>query len=112
MLFDGKHNRIMTKVVAIIAIVGLGQLLVVQQGGFDLSLPGAVSLAVVVATHYPQQDDALLWQAVHWALKTSSPDFSSRFASLISTTPTFWMRAATASGALDEPAAGWLALVT
>jgi ribose transport system permease protein len=49
---------------AIIAIVGLGQLLVVQQGGFDLSLPGAVSLAVVVATHYPQQNDALLYQAV------------------------------------------------
>ena len=49
---------------AIIAIVGLGQLLVVQQGGFDLSLPGAVSLAVVTATHYPHQDNALLWQAV------------------------------------------------
>ncbi|TCR94754.1 ABC transporter permease [Rhizobium sp. BK418] len=49
---------------AIIAVVGLGQLLVVQQGGFDLSLPGAVSLAVVMATHYPQQDDALLYQAV------------------------------------------------
>lgn len=53
---------------AIIAIVGLGQLLVVQQGGFDLSLPGAVSLAVVVATHYPQQNDALLGQAVLVAL--------------------------------------------
>ncbi|TCM50732.1 monosaccharide ABC transporter membrane protein (CUT2 family) [Rhizobium sp. PP-F2F-G48] len=49
---------------AIIAIVGLGQLLVVQHGGFDLSLPGAVSLAVVVSTHYPQQDDGLLYQAV------------------------------------------------
>ncbi len=49
---------------AIIAIVGLGQLLVVQQGGFDLSLPGAVSLAVVTATHYPQGDDALLLPAV------------------------------------------------
>ena len=49
---------------AIIAIVGLGQLLVVQQGGFDLSLPGAVSLAVVVATHHPQQNDGLLYQAV------------------------------------------------
>ncbi|MFX8543007.1 hypothetical protein ABTM06_20090, partial [Acinetobacter baumannii] len=48
---------------AIIVFVGLGQLLVVQQGGFDLSLPGAVSLAVVVATHYPQQNDALLYQA-------------------------------------------------
>jgi ribose transport system permease protein len=53
---------------AIIAIVGLGQLLVVQQGGFDLSLPGAVSLAVVVSTHYPHQDDALLYQAVLLAL--------------------------------------------
>lgn len=49
---------------AVVAIVGLGQLLVVQQGGFDLSLPGAVSLAVVVSTHYPQQDDALLPVAV------------------------------------------------
>ena len=53
---------------AIIAIVGLGQLLVVQQGGFDLSLPGAVSLAVVIATHHPHQDNALLYQAVLIAL--------------------------------------------
>ena len=49
---------------AIIAIVGLGQLLVVQQGGFDLSLAGGVSLAVVISTHYPQGDDALLLPAV------------------------------------------------
>ena len=49
---------------AIIAIVGLGQLLVVQQGGFDLSLPGAVSLAVVTATHEAHQADGLLLQAV------------------------------------------------
>ncbi len=49
---------------ALIAIVGLGQLLVVQQGGFDLSLPGAVSLAVVQATHYPHQDNAQLLPAV------------------------------------------------
>lgn len=53
---------------AIIAIVGLGQLLVVQQGGFDLSLPGSVSLAVVTSTHFPQQNDALLYQAVLLAL--------------------------------------------
>ena len=49
---------------AIIAIVGLGQLLVVQQGGFDLSLAGGVSLAVVISTHYPQGDNALLLPAV------------------------------------------------
>jgi ribose transport system permease protein len=49
---------------AIIAIVGLGQLLVVQQGGFDLSLPGAMSLAVVTATHEAHQDNGLLLYAV------------------------------------------------
>ena len=53
---------------AIIAIVGLGQLLVVQQGGFDLSLPGAVSLAVVTATHEAHQDNGMLLYAVGLAL--------------------------------------------
>ena len=48
---------------AIMAIVGLGQLLVVQQGGFDLSLPGAVSLAVVTATHEAHQDNSMLLYA-------------------------------------------------
>ena len=43
---------------AVIAIVGLGQLLVVQQGGFDLSVAGGVSLAVVIAAHYPDGDNA------------------------------------------------------
>ena len=38
---------------AVLAIVGIGQTLVVQQGGIDLSVPGAVSLAVVIATHFP-----------------------------------------------------------
>jgi ribose transport system permease protein len=49
---------------AIIAIVGLGQLLVVQQGGFDLSLAGAVSLAVVTSTHEAHQDNGQLFYAV------------------------------------------------
>ena len=48
----------------IIAIVGLGQLLVVQQGGFDLSVAGGVSLAVVISAHYPDGDDARLLPAV------------------------------------------------
>ena len=43
---------------AILAIVGLGQMLVVQQGGFDLSVPGGVSLAVVIASHVPAGNDA------------------------------------------------------
>lgn len=49
---------------AVLAIVGLGQMLVVQQGGFDLSVPGSVSLAVVIATHMPNGNDAALFQAV------------------------------------------------
>jgi len=53
---------------AIIAIVGLGQLLVVQQGGFDLSLAGGVSLAVVISAHYPAGNNALLLTAVFIAL--------------------------------------------
>lgn len=49
---------------AVLAIVGLGQMLVVQQGGIDLSVPGAVSLAVVISTHMPNENDALLLPAV------------------------------------------------
>ncbi|MCB1334029.1 MAG: ABC transporter permease [Roseivivax sp.] len=49
---------------SVLAIVGLGQMLVVQQGGFDLSVPGSVSLAVVIATHMPNGNDAALMQAV------------------------------------------------
>src|SRR6185436_2506564 len=49
---------------AIIAIVGLGQMLVVQQGGFDLSVAGGVSLAVVISTHLPAGDDTQLLPAV------------------------------------------------
>lgn len=52
---------------AILAIVGLGQMLVVQQGGFDLSVAGGVSLAVVISTHYPSGDSAYLLQAVAMA---------------------------------------------
>jgi ribose transport system permease protein len=49
---------------AVLAIVGLGQMLVVQQGGFDLSVPGGVSLAVVISAHYPAGNDALLLPAI------------------------------------------------
>ena len=45
---------------AVLAIVGLGQMLVVQQGGIDLSVPGAVSLAVVIVTHIPNENDGQL----------------------------------------------------
>lgn len=49
---------------AVLAIVGLGQMLVVQQGGIDLSVPGSVSLAVVLVTHIPNENDAMLVPAV------------------------------------------------
>ena len=38
---------------AVLAIVALGQTLVVQQGGIDLSVAGSVSLVVVIITHEP-----------------------------------------------------------
>ena len=53
---------------AILVIVGLGQMLVVQQGGFDLSVAGGVSLAVVISTHVPAGDSANLPSAVLLAL--------------------------------------------
>ncbi len=53
---------------AVLAIVSLGQTLVVQQGGIDLSVPGAVSLTVVIATHQAAGDDSKLLMAVLMAL--------------------------------------------
>ncbi|SLN53877.1 Ribose transport system permease protein RbsC [Aquimixticola soesokkakensis] len=53
---------------AVAVIVSLGQMLVVQQGGFDLSVPGAISLSVVISTHYPAGNDAELLPAVLLAL--------------------------------------------
>jgi ribose transport system permease protein len=53
---------------AVLAIVGLGQLLVVQQGGIDLSIPGAVSLAIVIVSHEPNGDNSLLVPAILMAI--------------------------------------------
>ena len=53
---------------AVLAIASLGQTLVVQQGGIDLSVPGAISLTVVIATHQANGDDARLLPAVLMAL--------------------------------------------
>jgi len=49
---------------AILAIVGLGQMLVVQQGGVDLSIPGAVSLAIVISSHEAAGDNSKLLPAI------------------------------------------------
>ena len=53
---------------AVLAIVGLGQTLVIQQGGIDVSVPGAVSLTIVISTHQPDGDDSKLLGAVLTAL--------------------------------------------
>jgi ribose transport system permease protein len=49
---------------AILAIVGLGQMLVVQQAGFDMSLPGSVSLAVVLVAYISYGDSSRLGMAL------------------------------------------------
>ncbi len=58
----------MLPIAAVLAVAGLGQMLVVQQGGIDLSVAGAMSLAVVTVTHLPDQDNALLLPAVLLAI--------------------------------------------
>jgi ribose transport system permease protein len=49
---------------AILAIVGLGQMLVIQQAGIDLSVPGSVSLAAVIVSALPELGDSQLLPAV------------------------------------------------
>lgn len=53
---------------AILAIVGLGQMLVIQQAGIDLSVAGAVSLAAVIVTVYPGGDNDKLPGALMFAV--------------------------------------------
>jgi ribose transport system permease protein len=53
---------------AISALVAVGQTLVVQQRGLDLSIPGAISLAALLVTKFPNQADALLPAAIVLAL--------------------------------------------
>lgn len=43
---------------ALLAIVGMGQTLVVQQGGIDLSVPGMISMTVAIMTEYPNGDSS------------------------------------------------------
>lgn len=53
---------------AVLAVAGLGQMLVVQQGGIDLSVAGGVSLAVVIVVHEPAGDSSKLVPAVLMAI--------------------------------------------
>lgn len=58
----------MLPIACVLAVVGLGQMLVVQQGGIDLSVPGMMSLSIVIVTHNPDGDDAKLVPAILLAL--------------------------------------------
>jgi ribose transport system permease protein len=51
-----------------LAIAGLGQTLVVMQGGIDLSVAGGLSLYVVIVTKYPAGDNSRLLPALGIAL--------------------------------------------
>src|SRR6478752_2654959 len=56
---------------AALAVAGLGQTLVVMQGGIDLSVAGGFSLYVVILTKYPAGDNARLWTALSIAFAAS-----------------------------------------
>src|SRR6266496_2101742 len=45
---------------AILAVVAAGQTLIIQQGGIDLSVPGMMSLGVVILTRVPNGDESKL----------------------------------------------------
>lgn len=64
------HSAIigMVPFAAVLAIAGLGQMLVVQQGGIDLSVAGGISLAVVISTHEPAGDSSKLGSAILMAI--------------------------------------------
>lgn len=49
---------------AILAIVSIGQTLVIQQRGLDLSIPGIVSISAILVTKIPGGVDGRLWSAV------------------------------------------------
>jgi ribose transport system permease protein len=45
---------------AILAVIAAGQTLIIQQGGIDLSVPGMISLGVVILTRIPNGDETKL----------------------------------------------------
>ncbi len=52
---------------AVLAIAAIGQTLVIQQGGIDLSVPGMISVTVVIVTRYPNGDSGKLAAAILFA---------------------------------------------
>jgi ribose transport system permease protein len=61
---SGTALRGMLPIASVLAVAGLGQMLVIQQGGIDLSVAGAISMTVVTVTHIPDGDNAKLLPAI------------------------------------------------
>ena len=57
---SGSSILIVFSFASILAIAAIGQTLVIQQGGLDLSVPGVISLAAVLVTKYPDGDNSAL----------------------------------------------------
>jgi ribose transport system permease protein len=49
---------------AVLAVAAVGQTLVIQQGGIDLSVPGTISVTVIVLTRIPNGDSGKLGMAI------------------------------------------------
>ena len=69
------RKGMLTRVMLVLAVAGLGQMLVVQQAGIDLSVAGGISLSVVVVTHFPNGDDGKL-VPIETVLLTSRTSFA------------------------------------
>src|SRR3954469_13854503 len=61
---SGTALRGMLPIASVLAVAGLGQMLVIQQGGIDLSVAGVISMTVVVVTHIPDGNNAKLAPAI------------------------------------------------
>ena len=74
---------------AVLAIAAMGQTLVVQQGGIDLSVPGMISLTIVLLTSYPNGDSGKLASAIVIALAATlaAGAISGVIVSIIGVTP-------------------------
>ena len=61
---------------SILAVAAIGQTLVIQQGGLDLTVPGVISLAAVLVTKYPDGENARL---LPWTVMALGAGFLSGF---------------------------------
>jgi ribose transport system permease protein len=61
-----RHSALlgMLPLAGVLAILAMGQTLVIQQGGIDLSVPGMVSLTLVMVTHIPNSQGGGLGKAI------------------------------------------------